>query len=1318
MRIGITIFNFILSAGIILALFLVFSLHVSMSEKGHVSLFPVALAAEPSPSQSPSLFEKIFNQMQGVFSFTAQAIQAVLEVDPKTFVNDIGPAIQDPVVTLGGDFGISGNVFVPQKPDLTTGSLIMNVPFMSTNNFMIEGSTRLEETTVNQLLTVVGRADLSSLRVKNNTQLQTLDVAGKSLLSSVEISNTATVGGSLSAFGGIVTDGADIDLGEGNVFASNVVNELVAGKNITITGTPNAPIISAKVSGGGGSNDTLASARARAGCAECVTDSDIVSTLTISGGLINNTSIGLTTAAAAAFTNVSIGTSLATSTLTVNGTIDLNGQLAVTGGATSTFDGNINVTNGCVAVNGICLGGGVSSLNDLSDVTLGTTTDGDLLVFNGTRWVNSSTTGLGLSTATFLGLTDTPSTFATSAIPYVNTGSTALVQSTDFVFDGTNLGIGTSTPSARLTVDGSTKLDGTLSLLGNALFSQQLEVTGTSTLTGLLSVTNAATFSSSLNVTGSTTLSGGLSTAGDAAFANNLSVSGNTTLGNNLSVDGVASVLNGSAVRWYDADSSNYVALKASTTLTGNITWTLPTADGGSDEVLVTDGSGRLRFEPVSALGGSITKYIDLDDTPSSFAAGTIPFVNASGTALLHSSLLKYDGSYFGIGSTVATAELSVDGSVNFVAGDGSIDFVFDDTSKFIGIGTDSPTSKLTLMQGSLVQIGGSASDLYSPSLLKTTTVDDRATAVEVYGKYAYVTSKSVGDDFQIFDITSPTNPSEVGAVNLPDNANGMAIDGHYAYVVTAFSGNDFHVIDISDPANPVEVDSLNFSASANAVVVDGKYAYVGTDAGSENVQIIDVSDPTAVTVIGSSTLPSSVRDITVKDGYAYAVTEISGDDFHVIDISDPANPSIVDSLNLSDTADAVEIAGVYAYVGTYSSGNDIHVIDISDPSNISESTSIDLGTGVSVTDIHISGSLMYVVSLSAGQDIQVIDISSPASPVNIGGVDLGSGDVLGVSMVGKNAYVVSAAGMGIVDVSGASLQSVYTNSLQTGDLMVTGDTNFMKRVAVAGEMFAASGIRSGGLLRVYGDGNSYITNTLSVGTTSSSSAALTVDGVIQSTDLLGGPVNLTTDANGNIIREPSDVRLKENVVTIEDALASVLQLRGVRYEWKDKERFGSEAEIGFIAQEVDMVLPEIVRKGGDYWSINTRNILAVVVEGMKEMWAILQGTQADIDTLRLQVEELEYLRERVDTLELQFTDTTDTTDTTDDGQIMDLSVGTDGSDETATSSDLVQDDQNTEMSEIVDENEIPLETSDDGATQEDKTDGEEEIVGNEGVLN
>lgn len=123
----------------------------------------------------------------------------------------------------------------------------------------------------------------------------------------------------------------------------------------------------------------------------------------------------------------------------------------------------------------------------------------------------------------------------------------------------------------------------------------------------------------------------------------------------------------------------------------------------------------------------------------------------------------------------------------------------------------------------------------------------------------------------------------------------------------------------------------------------------------------------------------------------------------------------------------------------------------------------------------------------------------------------------------------------------------------------------------------------------------------------------LDVIGTIQSSSLLGGAANLTTDANGNIIRDPSDVRLKTNILDVENALDKVLTLRGVSYEWKDKERFGEQIEIGFIAQEVDQVLPEVVRKGGDYWSLNTRNILAVVVEGMKEMWATVTGNRARI---------------------------------------------------------------------------------------------------------
>lgn len=150
-------------------------------------------------------------------------------------------------------------------------------------------------------------------------------------------------------------------------------------------------------------------------------------------------------------------------------------------------------------------------------------------------------------------------------------------------------------------------------------------------------------------------------------------------------------------------------------------------------------------------------------------------------------------------------------------------------------------------------------------------------------------------------------------------------------------------------------------------------------------------------------------------------------------------------------------------------------------------------------------------------------------------------------------------------------------------------------------------------------DTNGYV----GIGTTSPDQA-LDVIGTVQSSVLLGGATTLATDANGNIIRNPSDRRLKQNIESLDGALEKLLQLRGVRYEWKDHERFGDQEEIGFIAQEVDEVVPEVVRKGGDYWSLNTANLLAVVVEAVKEIWQTVTGNQQKIAELEVRVSSLE----------------------------------------------------------------------------------------------
>ena len=66
------------------------------------------------------------------------------------------------------------------------------------------------------------------------------------------------------------------------------------------------------------------------------------------------------------------------------------------------------------------------------------------------------------------------------------------------------------------------------------------------------------------------------------------------------------------ALKLYDSDDSHYVGLQSGGTVSSNVTWTLPTADGSSGQMLSTNGSGTLSWatpssaDPSSADGDSL----------------------------------------------------------------------------------------------------------------------------------------------------------------------------------------------------------------------------------------------------------------------------------------------------------------------------------------------------------------------------------------------------------------------------------------------------------------------------------------------------------------------------------------------------------------------------------------------------------------------------------------------------------------------------------------------------------------------------------------
>ncbi len=111
---------------------------------------------------------------------------------------------------------------------------------------------------------------------------------------------------------------------------------------------------------------------------------------------------------------------------------------------------------------------------------------------------------------------------------------------------------------------------------------------------------------------------------------------------------------------------------------------------------------------------------------------------------------------------------------------------------------------------------------------------------------------------------------------------------------------------------------------------------------------------------------------------------------------------------------------------------------------------------------------------------------------------------------------------------------------------------------------------------------------------------------------------------------DPSDKELKENIREIENSLQLVLNLKGVKYDYKAQintsndmiinEKFEEQRKnkIGFIAQDMNEVLPEaiIYDKQAGIYNINYSSVIPVLVEAIKEQQSQIKILQDEIDKL------------------------------------------------------------------------------------------------------
>ena len=109
-----------------------------------------------------------------------------------------------------------------------------------------------------------------------------------------------------------------------------------------------------------------------------------------------------------------------------------------------------------------------------------------------------------------------------------------------------------------------------------------------------------------------------------------------------------------------------------------------------------------------------------------------------------------------------------------------------------------------------------------------------------------------------------------------------------------------------------------------------------------------------------------------------------------------------------------------------------------------------------------------------------------------------------------------------------------------------------------------------------------------------------------------------------------SDARLKENVVTIDNALQKVLKLRGVYYNRISDET--KTRKVGVIAQEIQEVLPEVVIYHEDNndtegtLAVDYGNISALLIESTKDQQDLIEAQAKRIEEQNQRIEKLEQL--------------------------------------------------------------------------------------------
>lgn len=444
------------------------------------------------------------------------------------------------------------------------------------------------------------------------------------------------------------------------------------------------------------------------------------------------------------------------------------------------------------------------------------------------------------------------------------------------------------------------------------------------------------------------------------------------------------------------------------------------------------------------------------------------------------------------------------------------------------------------------------------------------------------------------------------------------------AGIITATNGTITNLQSTVGTIGTLTGSSLNYTlgtvgpATFNnaSVTVTGRIDVIGPSANAAGINVSGLVHTTTLTVDGAATI-GSLNATNIGIGSLNATSGTIGT-LAGTSINYTNGRIGLATFNATNT-----VFGTRIDVSGLTHTTDL-LVDNTATINTLNATTATIGTAT-ITSLNASGGISTGGGLTISPWLKVTGYANISSNVTVDSLRVNGTYVstgTGPSTAGA-VYVAGGVGIGGSvnvgqSITGQSL--ISTGLLQIGNRLTVPAVpaaTLSSYTTIAGGLRVWDGFQVTGLTNHYG-GLALTDGTVSIDASSISgivlsdnSTHLTVKNTgvaIVGSTTISGALSVSGDITAfAVINSPSDQRLKTNMAPITDALTKVNKLNGITFNWTDeykKYRPNIDGrESGVIAQEVQKVMPEVVKETTDgYLGVAYDKLVPLLIEAIKEL--------------------------------------------------------------------------------------------------------------------